>query len=69
MLCVYLVFEMNGALGYDFKLQSFTGLGTTRANEMDLGIKHAPGAGSLAQPVDLQSSVLPLCYGCSAIRA
>ena len=27
-------------------------------------MNHAPGAGSVARPVDLQSSVLPLCYGC-----
>ena len=29
-----------------------------------LGVNHAPGAGSSAQPVDLQSSALPLCYDC-----
>ena len=41
-------------------LKGETGLGTTWANEMNLGMKHAIGAGSLARPVDLQSSVLPL---------
>ena len=28
------------------------------------GMNDAPGAGSIAQPVDRQSSTLPLCYGC-----
>ena len=27
-------------------------------------MNHAPGAGLIARPVDQQSSVLPLCYGC-----
>ena len=27
-------------------------------------MNYAPGAGSLARPVDQQSSTLPLCYGC-----
>ena len=26
-------------------------------------VNHAPGAGSIARPVDQQSSALPLCYG------
>ena len=26
-------------------------------------MNHAPGAGSLARPVDQQASALPLCYG------
>ena len=33
-------------------------------NKMNFGRKHAPGAGSIGGPVDLQSSALPLCYGC-----
>ena len=37
-------------------------LGTTWANEMNIGVKHAPGAGLVACPVYLQSSVLSLCY-------
>ena len=31
---------------------------------MNFGMNHARGAGSIARPVDLQSSVLPLCYRC-----
>ena len=31
---------------------------------MNFVMNHAPYAGSIAQPDDLQSSVLPLCYGC-----
>ena len=34
------------------------------ANEMNFGRNHAQGAGLIAQPVDLQSSALPLCHGC-----
>ena len=30
-------------------------------------MKHAPGAGLIVGPVDLQSSVLSLCYGCPLI--
>ena len=39
--------------------------GLLQLNEMNFVMKHAPGAGSIAQPVDLQSSVLPLCYSCT----
>ena len=31
---------------------------------MNFDMKHAPGVGSIAGPVDQQSSALPLCYGC-----
>ena len=40
------------------------GPGTTWANEMNFVMKHAPGAGSIAQPVDKQSSELPLYHRC-----
>ena len=40
-----------------------TGPGITWANEMNLVMNHAPGAGSIARPVDLQSSALPLNHG------
>ena len=40
----------------------FTGPGSTWDNEMNFGLKHAPGAGLIAPPVDLQSSMLRLCY-------
>ena len=30
------------------------------SNEMNFGMNHAPVAGSIAPPVDLQSSVLPI---------
>ena len=43
----------------------YTGPGTTLAIEMNFVMNHAPGAGSLASPVDQQSSMLPLCHGCS----
>ena len=29
-----------------------------------LDMNHAPGAGLITQPIDLQSSMLPLCYSC-----
>ena len=37
---------MNVVLGHDFALQSDTVPGRTLANEMNCGMKHAPGAGS-----------------------
>ena len=43
MLCV---------LGNDSALQSCTDLRTTWPNEMDFDMNHAPGAKSIAQPVD-----------------
>ena len=36
--------------------------GTIWASEMNFDMNHALGAGSIARPVDLQSSSLPLCY-------
>ena len=36
---------------------------TTWANEMNFLLDHAPGAGSIARPVDKQSNTLPLSYG------
>ena len=38
--------------------------GTTWANEVTFVMNHASGTGSIAQPVDPQSSMLPLCYSC-----
>ena len=38
-------------------------LGITWANELNFGMKHAPDAGSIARPVALQTSTLPLCHG------
>ena len=65
-LCVWVLLvveeytnEMNGVLG-----QGYTGPRTTWANEMNFGMKHAPGAGLIARPVDLQSSMLPLSCDC-----
>ena len=34
--------------GHDSALQGYTGPGTTWDNEMNFGMKHAPGAGSIA---------------------
>ena len=36
--------------------------GTTCSNGMSFDMNHAPGARSIARPVDLQSSVLPQCH-------
>ena len=41
----------------------FQDMGATWANEMNFSTNHAPGAESITQSVDQQSSVLPLCYG------
>ena len=54
-------------LHHNLALQDYTGLGTTLANEMNFGIKHAPGAGLIARPVGLQSSTLSLYQDCSPI--
>ena len=44
----------------------FTEHGITCVNKMHFGMKHAPGAGSVARTVDLRSNELLLCYGCPA---
>ena len=54
---------MNGVLGHNSALQGYAGSGTTWANDMPFVMNHDPGAGSLARPIDLQSSALPLCHG------
>ena len=46
-----------------------TELGIIWANEMNFGLKHAPDAGLIVRPVDLQSSVLPLRYGYPYLKA
>ena len=56
---------MIDVIGHDSALQGYAGLGISWANEMNFVINHAPGAGSLAQPVGPQSSALPLYHGCS----
>ena len=43
---------MNGVSGHDSALYGYTGPGTTWVNEMDFVKNHAPGAGSIARPVD-----------------
>ena len=59
----YILFvNVNDIFGLDSALRDYTGLGTTWANEMNIGVNHAPHAGSIARPVDLQSNTLPLCY-------
>ena len=40
--------EMIGVLGHDAALQGYTGPQTTRANKMNFGVNHAPGAGSIS---------------------
>ena len=51
---------MIGALGLDSALVS--GPGTTWANEMNIAMNYAPGAGMIARPVDQKSSALPLYH-------
>ena len=55
---------MNAVLGNNSALEDYAVPWTTWANEINFGMNHAPGAGSIAQPVDLQSNALPLCYEC-----
>ena len=58
---------MNGVSGYNSALKGYTGPGTTWANGMNFGMNNIQGPGSITQPVDLQSGMLPLCYSCSLI--
>ena len=39
--------------------------GTTWTNEMNVAMNLAPGAGSIAPPVDQHSGALPLYHGCT----
>ena len=45
--------EMTGVLGHDSVLWGYSGPGTTKANEIDFSVNHAPGAGLIAWPVNL----------------
>ena len=38
------------------------GQGQLRANEINFGMKHVPGAGLIIRPVDLKSKTIPLGY-------
>ena len=49
---------MIDVLGHDFALSGTTGQGTTWASELNFVMNHTPGAGSIAGPVDQQSSTL-----------
>ena len=48
---------MNSVLGYDTRPR------TIWDYEMNFVMHHSPGAGSIARPVDEQSSALPLYQG------
>ena len=50
---------MNGISGHNSALQAYTGPCITWANEMNFCANHAPGAGAITRPTDLQSSVSP----------
>ena len=51
----------------DSALQDYTGPEAKCANHMNLDGNHVPGAVSIAQHADLQSSALPLCYDITPI--
>ena len=51
--------KINGVLGHSV-LKGYTGPGTTWANEMNFAMHFAPGAGSIARPLDQAAS---LSYG------
>ena len=53
----------KGVLGHNSAMYGYTRLGVTWVNEMNFVMDYAPDAGSMAQLIDLQSSILPLCYG------
>ena len=54
-------FRFSKIYEWCFRPRFRTVQGTTWANEMKFVKNHAPGAGSITQPVDPQSSDLPLC--------
>ena len=43
---------MIGVLGHDSALSGYTGPGATWTNEIKFVMNHAPGAGSITNPVD-----------------
>ena len=50
---------MISIFGKDSAAQGYTGPGTTwDDNESNCGMDHAPGAGSITKPVDLQSTTV-----------
>ena len=55
---------MNSVLGHDSALYGYIGPGTIWDNEMNFLMNYATGAGSTAQPVDQQSSAIPLYHRC-----
>ena len=55
---------MNDIVDHDSTLKGYAGPGTTWAIEMNFVMNHVTGAGLRDQPVDLQSSALPMCYDC-----
>ena len=55
--------HINCVLDHDSALYGFTVPGTTWDNEMTFVMNHAPGAGSIARPVDQHASS-PACYHC-----
>ena len=55
---------MNGVIGQDSALQGYTGPGQPGLMRQEFCYESCPSAGLFKQPVDQQSNVLPLCYGC-----
>ena len=55
-----IVADLNGVLGHDSALLRLTWAEDNLVNEMNSVMNHTPGAGSIARPVDQQSSTLPL---------
>ena len=53
---------MNGILGLDSALWGYTEPLATWTNEINFDMNHAPGAGSIAQSVDQQSSEIPVYH-------
>ena len=55
--------KMNGVLGHDSAYKIIIGrCQSACAYEMKFGMDHAPGAVSIAPPVDPQSGTLPLRF-------
>ena len=53
---------MNGVFSHDSALQGYTGPGTTWANEMNLAMKHAPGAGTKENECAVPENMTKIIY-------
>ena len=56
--------KMNSVSGLDSAVWGYTGSGSIWATDLNFSLNHASDAGSISQPIDLQSSTILLGYNC-----